>query len=230
MPEVDLVFPRAWVEFVNPDDDDRGDALRPDLADLALRVHLRARLRRASTPTPPTSAAARSARTSPTTPTRSGSRASSTRLTPEQWQLHPERRASAARGLGRDRRRGRAQDAHRRGRRPAGLHLPQPHRLRARGSAPAAPAARCTALALEIGLDPLETKPDVCWQLPLRRTFRDVERHDGTTYTRGLDRRVRPPRLGPGRPRPRLVLLGQHRGPHRPRAGLPAPTSPSWSR
>ena len=29
----------------------------------------------------------------------------------------------------------------------------------------------------------VETKPDVCWQLPLRRTFRDVERTDGTTYT-----------------------------------------------
>jgi hypothetical protein len=26
-------------------------------------------------------------------------------------------------------------------------------------------------------------KTDVCWQLPIRRTFRDVERQDGTTYT-----------------------------------------------
>lgn len=39
------------------------------------------------------------------------------------------------------------------------------------------------ALALEQGRNPLETKPDVCWQLPIRRTFREVERHDGTTYT-----------------------------------------------
>ena len=31
--------------------------------------------------------------------------------------------------------------------------------------------------------NPLETKPDVCWQLPIRRTFRTVERQDGTTYT-----------------------------------------------
>ncbi|MCA1981599.1 hypothetical protein [Nocardioides nematodiphilus] len=38
-------------------------------------------------------------------------------------------------------------------------------------------------LALHQGRNPLETKPDVCWQLPLRRTFRDVERQDGTTYT-----------------------------------------------
>ncbi len=28
----------------------------------------------------------------------------------------------------------------------------------------------------------VETKPDVCWQLPLRRTYRTVERPDGTSY------------------------------------------------
>ena len=38
-------------------------------------------------------------------------------------------------------------------------------------------------LALEQGRNPLETKPDVCWQLPIRRTFRTVERQDGTAYT-----------------------------------------------
>ncbi len=37
-------------------------------------------------------------------------------------------------------------------------------------------------LALAQGREPLETKPDVCWQLPMRRTFRDVERPDGTEY------------------------------------------------
>jgi hypothetical protein len=39
------------------------------------------------------------------------------------------------------------------------------------------------ALAVQQGREPLETKPDVCWQLPVRRTFRDVERPDGSTYT-----------------------------------------------
>jgi hypothetical protein len=38
-------------------------------------------------------------------------------------------------------------------------------------------------LALRLGLHPLETKPDVCWQLPIRRTFREVELPDGTAYT-----------------------------------------------
>ena len=38
-------------------------------------------------------------------------------------------------------------------------------------------------LALRTGRHFVETKPDVCWQLPIRRTFREVERMDGTTYT-----------------------------------------------
>ena len=38
------------------------------------------------------------------------------------------------------------------------------------------------ALALSEGREPLELKPDVCWQLPIRRHFRDVERGDGTNY------------------------------------------------
>ena len=38
-------------------------------------------------------------------------------------------------------------------------------------------------LALKRGIHFVETKPDVCWQLPIRRTFREVERPDGTTYT-----------------------------------------------
>lgn len=38
-------------------------------------------------------------------------------------------------------------------------------------------------LAQDLGRNPLETKPDVCWQLPLRRTFREVERADGSSYT-----------------------------------------------
>ncbi len=39
------------------------------------------------------------------------------------------------------------------------------------------------ALAYVLEKNPLETKPDVCWQLPIRRTFRNVKRQDGSTYT-----------------------------------------------
>ncbi|MGZ4613115.1 MAG: hypothetical protein ACXV1K_08095 [Kineosporiaceae bacterium] len=37
-------------------------------------------------------------------------------------------------------------------------------------------------LALAEGRPPHETKPDVCWQLPIRRSYRTVERPDGTSY------------------------------------------------
>jgi hypothetical protein len=37
------------------------------------------------------------------------------------------------------------------------------------------------ALALRTGRHPLETKPDVCWQLPLRRTAENVELPEGRT-------------------------------------------------
>ncbi len=36
--------------------------------------------------------------------------------------------------------------------------------------------------ALRAGIHPLRAKPDVCWQLPIRRTYRDVTRADGSTY------------------------------------------------
>ena len=32
------------------------------------------------------------------------------------------------------------------------------------------------------GVEPMETKPDVCWQLPVRRHYETVERPDGTSY------------------------------------------------
>ena len=38
-------------------------------------------------------------------------------------------------------------------------------------------------MALRSDLHPLTTKPDVCWQLPLRRQYRTVTRTDETTYT-----------------------------------------------
>lgn len=39
------------------------------------------------------------------------------------------------------------------------------------------------AHALRIGAEPHTVKPDVCWQLPLRRQFREVDPGDGATYT-----------------------------------------------
>jgi hypothetical protein len=39
-------------------------------------------------------------------------------------------------------------------------------------------------LAMRLGLNPLETKPDVCWQLPVRREQTWVKRPDGTQVLR----------------------------------------------
>ena len=54
------------------------------------------------------------------------------------------------------------------------------------------------ALALRTGRHPLQTKPDVCWQLPLRRAQEHVERPDGArmllTTVGEFDRRA----WGPG--------------------------------
>lgn len=48
---------------------------------------------------------------------------------------------------------------------------------------PAGQGCALHLLAIDQGRDFVETKPDVCWQLPLRRQFRTVTRTDDTTYT-----------------------------------------------
>ena len=50
---------------------------------------------------------------------------------------------------------------------------------------PGFPAGAGCALhrhALRHGKEPLTTKPDVCWQLPLKRDYREVSLADGSTY------------------------------------------------
>ncbi|MCU1599413.1 MAG: uncharacterized protein JWO22_122 [Frankiales bacterium] len=39
-------------------------------------------------------------------------------------------------------------------------------------------------LALKLGKHPLETKPDVCWQLPVRRVVEEIDRGDDVTVER----------------------------------------------
>ena len=48
---------------------------------------------------------------------------------------------------------------------------------------PAGAGCALHLLALDDGRAATETKPDVCWQLPIRRQFRTVTRSDDTTYT-----------------------------------------------
>jgi hypothetical protein len=46
----------------------------------------------------------------------------------------------------------------------------------------AGPGCALHKLALDRGISIVRTKPDVCWQLPIRRTYRNVDRPDGTEY------------------------------------------------
>ena len=48
---------------------------------------------------------------------------------------------------------------------------------------PAGEGCALHLLALDQGQDLTETKPDVCWQLPIRRQYRTVTRTDETSYT-----------------------------------------------
>ncbi|WP_345893866.1 hypothetical protein [Nocardioides sp. TF02-7] len=97
-------------------------------------------------------------------------------LTPDLWQLHPGRRVRKRDWIETD------EDGERKtkavevaGQRGCVFHnRPDFH---------AGAGCALHGLALQQGRNPLETKPDVCWQLPIRRTYRTVERQDGSSYT-----------------------------------------------
>ena len=222
MPEVDLVFPRAFVEFDDPADADQ--VFRCDLTWLTsqLDVHLRPGLPGHLRRRRPTPAAARSARTSPTRTTRSGSRRASTSSTPTSGSSSPTRHGRASRTGSRPTTRASARRWSSSTTASACIFHNRADfagRRRLRAARPGAAAgpqpARDQAGRVLAAADPAD--------LPRRRA---AGRHG---VHRGHDRRVRPPRLGPGRPRPRLVLLRQHRGARRAGAASTSPTRPSWS-
>ena len=180
MPEVDLVFPRAHVEFADPADEAQvfrcdltwltssymcifgqgcqgiyADA--PDVGCCTLGAHFADK------------------------DDESQVAVSVAQLTPVDWQFHPGRRVKKSDWVDTD------DDGERKtlaveydGQQACVFHN--------RGDfAPAGGqgGAGCAlhGLALRQGRNPLETKPDVCWQLPIRRQYRSVERQDGTSYT-----------------------------------------------
>ena len=180
MPEVDLVFPRAHVEFADPADEAQvfrcdltwltssymcifgqgcqgiyADA--PDVGCCTLGAHFADK------------------------DDESRVAVSVAQLTPADWQFHPGRPVKKSDWVDTD------DDGERKtltveydGQQACVFHN--------RGDfAPAGGqgGAGCAlhGLALRQGRNPLETKPDVCWQLPIRRQFRTVEVQDGTSYT-----------------------------------------------
>lgn len=92
-------------------------------------------------------------------------RAHAAELTPELWQHH----AAGRRGIAT------IDDGHRRTKTVDGacIFLNREGFAGGRGCS-------LHALALATGRHPVDTKPDVCWQLPIRRTFDSVVRPDST--------------------------------------------------
>jgi hypothetical protein len=170
MPEVSLDFPRTWVEFVDPADPEQ--RLRCDLTWLCSRWSciFGAGCRGLYADRPDDGCCTLGAHFS--------DRADESRvaavvreLTPEDWQFHDvgtQRKAWTETDED-----GERKTAVRDG---ACVFLNRPGFSGGAGCA-------LHRWALRNGRHPLEAKPDVCWQLPIRRLFRDVELTDGTSYT-----------------------------------------------
>lgn len=175
MPEVDLVFPRAFVEFTDPADPDQ--VFRCDLTWLTSSYvcifgqgcpGIYASSPAAGCCTLGAHFADRDDRR------RVASHVA--RLTPEQWQAHPGGRVRQADWIEKD-----EEGAPKT--RTVEVDGESACIFHNRGDFPAGTGCALHLLALQEGREPLETKPDVCWQLPIRRTFRTVERPDETSYT-----------------------------------------------
>ena len=179
MPEVDLVFPRAYVEFADPADD--GQVFRCDLTWLtsAYMCIFGQGCQGIYADAPDVGCCTLGAHFADRDDEKrvAGFVA---QLTPDDWQLHPGRTVRRSDWIETD------DDGERKtlavevdGQQACVFHN------RTDFTSPLGGGAGCAlhGLALRQGRNPLETKPDVCWQLPIRRQYRTVERQDGTSYT-----------------------------------------------
>ncbi|MFT4082169.1 MAG: hypothetical protein QM638_06255 [Nocardioides sp.] len=181
MPEVDLVFPRAWVEFENPAD--ATETMRCDLTWLtsSFTCIFGRGCRGIYASAPDVGCCTLGAHFADG---EDGSRGEDEarvaayvdRLDETLWQSHPGRPVRRSDWVAHDED-GEAKTAVREieGQEGCVFHN--------RPGFPGGAGCALHLLALREGVDPLEAKPDVCWQLPIRRTFRDVERPDGSSYT-----------------------------------------------
>jgi hypothetical protein len=170
MPEVALDFPRAWVEFVDPADESQ--RLRCDLTWLCSRWSciFGVGCRGIYADRPDDGCCTLGAHFADRDDEMRVA-AAVKRLTPALWQFHSVA-SKKKRWIEKDEDGERKTTVHE----EACVFLNRPGFAGGTGCA-------LHALAWAEGRHPLETKPDVCWQLPVRRLFRDVELTDGTTYT-----------------------------------------------
>lgn len=169
MPEVDLDFPRAWVEFTSPDDPD--EVIRADLTWLTSRWSC---IFGNGCPgiyadRPDDGCCTHGAHFSEAKDEKRVGRYVR-QLTAEEWQYREEGRKNGWRERDED------GDVKTKVVDGACIFHNRP------GFAGGAGCA-LHKHALNNGIHFAETKPDVCWQLPIRRTFRDVERPDGSSYS-----------------------------------------------
>ena len=171
MPEVDLVFPRAFVEFANPDD--ASEVMRCDLTWLTSRwmCIFGQGCRGIYAERPADGCCTLGAHFSDKDDEKRV-RGFVRMLDPEHWQFHDAGTASKNAWVETDDEGDRKTAVHE----GACIFLNRPGFAAGEGCA-------LHGLALRLGRHPLETKPDVCWQLPIRRTFRNVKRQDGSEYT-----------------------------------------------
>ena len=175
MPEVDLDFPRAWIEFADPEDADQ--VFRCDLTWLTSNYLciFGQGCHGIYKESPDTGCCTLGAHFADTDDEK---RVASyvAQLTPELWQFHPGRKAKKRDWVETD-------DEGARKTLVVEVDGQSACVFHNRTDFPTGAGCALHGLALRDGKEPLETKPDVCWQLPIRRTFRDVERPDGTAYS-----------------------------------------------
>lgn len=177
MPEVELGFPRTWVEFANPDVAD--EVFRCDLTWLTSRwtCIFGSGCAGIYASSPHAGCCTLGAHFADDED-RERVAVAVDRLTPERWYRHPDGDHPLPPVDGTRRWTEHDEDGDEKTRALGGacvFHNPL-------GFAGGYGCA-LHGLALAEGVAPLELKPDVCWQLPLRRRFRDVERGDGTSYS-----------------------------------------------
>lgn len=169
MPEVDLGFPRAFVELVNPDD--ASEVFRCDLTWLTSRwtCVFVSGCRGIDASAPHAGCCVLGAHFSDDDDVRRVT-AAMQRLGPEHWELYDQGRVGGTTEADAD------GDVKTRVVDGACIFL------NSRGFAGGQGCA-LHGYALAEGLPPHTVKPDVCWQLPLRRQFREVDPGDGSVYT-----------------------------------------------
>ncbi|SFC20806.1 hypothetical protein SAMN04487968_104247 [Nocardioides terrae] len=175
MPEVPLDFPRAWVEFTNPDDE--SEVMRCDLTWLtsSYQCIFGGGCRGIYADAPDMGCCTLGAHFADKDDERrvAGFVA---QLTEDEWQLKPAGDVRTRDWVEKD-------DEGARKTRVVEFQGQQACVFQNRPGSRQGMGCALHILAAKQDRSHVETKPDVCWQLPIKRAFRDVERQDGSTYT-----------------------------------------------